>query len=176
MRRLLMCALAIAAVSTASTSFAETKWTKDLASNNRTYVEVTCPKKSWAVGVGYIMYNRGDSVDAITVICRDKNGRESSVEHEDFLNSDEFTLKITCPANEEFIGLYYKDLPHGDAMAGATVICKGSNGTHQIYNKDLGNSKHGVEIIKEGKERIIGVAFKDLEHNDKADGVTIITK
>ncbi len=177
MKRAVIGMAVLAMLVIAATSYAGVKWTKDLADNaDMNYVELTCPKKSWPVGVAYIDRSSGDTVDAVTVVCRDKRGIETPTAHRDFENTNQAVLKLTCPSNEEFIGIYYEDMKRGDAMDGVTAVCKGASGRHQVYNKDLENSKQGVEVTKDGKERISGIAYKDLEHSDKADGATIVTK
>lgn len=176
MKRVMMCAVAVVVVAWAVTSFAGVKWTKDLADNdNMNYVENVCPRNTTAVGIGYVDKSL-DKVDAYTVVCRDRKGREFPVMNRDFDNTSKALLTLTCKPGWKWVGLYIQDKKNSDASDAASPICKRGGREEVVYNRDLNQNLQGLTLMIDRYEQIVGVAYKDLRNSDYADGPTVIVK
>ncbi len=176
MKRVMMCAVAVAVMAWTATSFAGVKWTKDLADNdNMNYVENTCPRNTTAVGIGYVDKSL-DKVDAYTVICRDRKGHEFPVMNRDFDNTNKAMLMLTCRPGWTWVGLYIQDKKNSDASDAASPICRRKGQEETVYNRDLNQNLQGLTLKIEGREKIVGVAYKDLPNSDYSDGPTLIVK
>ena len=178
MKRIITCAAVVAMLAVSATSFAGIHWTKDLADNkNINYTESRCPDRGgWkAVGLAYVEKTR-DKVDAVAVVCRKRNGEEQIMTTRDFDNNNNTPLKVTCRKGWKWVGIYEQDKKGTDAMDAATVICKRRGVKEEVYNRDLDQPQQGLTIeLLSNRDRIVGIATKDLQNSDDADAVTFIS-
>lgn len=94
----------------------------------------------------------------------------------DLSGSKQLVYKTCEGSGVKWIGVVYNDLKGSDSMDAASVICKSkSQGEYQVPNSDFGD--RALVSFKCGPyENGIGIAYKDREGKDAADGVTIICK
>lgn len=87
-------------------------------------------------------------------------------------------VELVCEGqNVIFIGVAYNDLKKSDAMDGATVICwSPDRGEFMLPNNDMGDREKVIAKCDRETEYVYGVAYKDREKDDAADGVTVICR
>lgn len=88
------------------------------------------------------------------------------------------SVELVCEAGGTvFIGVAYNDLKDSDAMDGVTVICwSQERGDFTLPNNDMGDRDLVTAKCDRETEYVYGIAYKDREKDDAADGVTVICR
>lgn len=98
------------------------------------------------------------------------------------VNNDMFgskmAVEMVCEGEEViFVGVAYNDLKGSDAMDGVTAVCwSPDRGEFMIPNNDMGDRDKVVSKCDRQTEYVFGIAYKDREKDDAADGVTVICR
>jgi len=100
---------------------------------------------------------------------------KTAMENPDMAGSKEKVF-MTCEGKGlRWIGISYDDKKRGDAMDAVSVLCKGPQGEFEVPNPDF-SGRERVRLKCYKSERIWGIAYKDREGKDEADGVTLICR
>jgi hypothetical protein len=150
----------------------EAKQNQDMNGSKQLVYKVCEGKGAKWVGIVYSDEMNKDSMDAVSVICKNASG-EYEVPNNDF--GDRERVRIKCAPYEVIYGIAYKDREGKDEADGITLICKDTkNGETRIaFNADLQGGRDYVQITGDGA---IGVAYNDRINDDAVDGVTLVTK
>lgn len=94
------------------------------------------------------------------------------------MSGSKMAVEMVCEGQGvEFIGVAYNDLKKSDAMDGVTVVCwSADRGEFTLPNSDLSDRDLVVSKCDRETEYVFGVAYKDREKDDAADGVTVICR
>jgi len=92
----------------------------------------------------------------------------------DLAGSKQLVYKTCTGRGVKWVGIAYNDIKHSDAMDAVTVICKSSKrGEYIVPNSDFG--ERALKKIKcNYDEKVVGIAYKDREGKDSADGASVI--
>lgn len=94
------------------------------------------------------------------------------------MSGSKMAVEMVCEGEGViFIGVAYNDLKGSDAMDGATVICwSPDRGEFMVPNPDMGDREKVIAKCDRETEYVYGIAYKDREKDDAADGVTVICR
>ena len=91
----------------------------------------------------------------------------------DMSGSKQLVSKTCDGKGVQWIGVVYNDLQNGDAIDAVSVICKGNSGEFEVPSDDF-NDRARVRVKCNPYEQVVGVAYKDRDGKDEADGLTVI--
>jgi hypothetical protein len=113
---------------------------------------------------------------AVVILAAGSLLAKTAKPNHDMAGSKQMVFKTCEGRGVKFIGVAYNDLKHRDAMDAVSVICKSKKkGEYMVPNHDF--TDRAIKKIKcNYDEYVWGIAYKDREGKDAADGVTVICK
>lgn len=161
----------------------------DCDSNPRNFSTSCCPSGYRVQGVAYSDMSNSDYADAVSAVCRHIQ-KGNDMMPTDFQRSP---VVFMCEKQEVLAGIACKDMDkksgkNSDNLDGCTAICQrpGDSNLRMVYNNDIaGNSRSFVQHTVSLPERVVGIAYKDVnkerdandyDNSDRADCATISHK
>lgn len=93
------------------------------------------------------------------------------------MSGSKMAVEKVCSPPAVFIGVEYGDLQNDDAMDAASAICySDQRGEFTIPNSDFGDRARIQVKCDRRTEYVWGIAYKDREGKDEADGVAVICR
>jgi len=97
--------------------------------------------------------------------------------HNNDMTGSKMMVQKPCMPPAVFIGVVYGDRENNDGMDAASAICYSKQrGEFEIPNPDFGARAKVRARCNHATEYVWGIAYKDREGSDDADGVTVICR